>query len=194
MSTHCLTYVHEGGILSRVLVCMFRHHDGYPSGHGAELAAFLNEEIDGLIISGMPGLASRLVYTFYKDHNSDEEDDIKLDAANGGNTEAYNYHVYLDEKNNLTLSYSTSWNSHVNIKIPLDNDKPKYIRVGEFVYKSLGYDSKWKWRKIGIINENDGGFLTGYDLNDDEKFKQFRVSSILDGRINYTKIEDLNIF
>ena len=38
MGTRCLTYVYEG---NSPLVCLYRQFDGYPSGHGAELANFL---------------------------------------------------------------------------------------------------------------------------------------------------------
>lgn len=40
MGTRCLTFVENG--LGEKLVCIYRQFDGYPSGHGAELAEFLS--------------------------------------------------------------------------------------------------------------------------------------------------------
>ena len=40
MGTRCLTYVYEG---NSPLVCLYRQFDGYPSGHGTELANFLKD-------------------------------------------------------------------------------------------------------------------------------------------------------
>lgn len=48
MGTHSLTYVFGG---EEKLVCMYRHFDGYPSGHGAELGNFLK---DFTITTGLP--------------------------------------------------------------------------------------------------------------------------------------------
>ena len=39
MGTRSLTYVYSG---DSAVVCMYRQYDGYPSGHGSELAEFLN--------------------------------------------------------------------------------------------------------------------------------------------------------
>ena len=39
MGTRSLTFVYEG---EKPIVNMYRQFDGYPSGHGAELAEFLN--------------------------------------------------------------------------------------------------------------------------------------------------------
>jgi hypothetical protein len=54
MGTRSLTYVYEGKKEDWVLpfVCMYRQFDGYPAGHGAELADFLN---GGKIVNGIPG-------------------------------------------------------------------------------------------------------------------------------------------
>ena len=66
MGTRSLTYVYEGKKEDWVLpfVCMYRQFDGYPSGHGAELAEFLNS---GKIANGMNCLAAQLVVNFKKD-------------------------------------------------------------------------------------------------------------------------------
>lgn len=97
MGTRSLTYVYDGG--SRV-VCMYRQFDGYPTGHGADLAKFLTSfdaVVNGMafnetrkVANGMPCLAAQLVSNFK--------------VAAGGfylyptNTEdagqEYEYHVY----------------------------------------------------------------------------------------------------
>ena len=48
MGTRCLTYVYDG---DEPFVCMYRQFDGYPSGHGADLADFLH---DGKLVNGIP--------------------------------------------------------------------------------------------------------------------------------------------
>jgi len=97
MGTRSLTYVYDGG--SRV-VCMYRQFDGYPTGHGADLAKFLTSfdaVVNGMafnetrkVANGMACLAAQLVANFK--------------VAAGGfylyptNTEdagqEYEYHVY----------------------------------------------------------------------------------------------------
>ena len=41
MGTRSLTYVHEGGLKSTPLVCMYRQMDGYPTGMGNDLKEIL---------------------------------------------------------------------------------------------------------------------------------------------------------
>lgn len=41
MGTRCLTHIHDEGIDSPVLTVIYRQHDGYPEGHGKELADLL---------------------------------------------------------------------------------------------------------------------------------------------------------
>ena len=60
MGTRSLTYVYEGKREDWVkpFVCMYRQFDGYPSGHGAELADFL---LSGKVVNGIPsGSTERL--------------------------------------------------------------------------------------------------------------------------------------
>lgn len=57
MGTRSLTYVFDND--NEPVVCMYRQFDGYPSGHGSELAEFLNS-FDA-IVNGIPvGDARRL--------------------------------------------------------------------------------------------------------------------------------------
>ena len=53
MGTRSLTYVYEG---ETPIICMYRQFDGYPTGHGQELANFLNELAIHEGISGKPEL------------------------------------------------------------------------------------------------------------------------------------------
>lgn len=48
MGTRCLTFVYDD---NTPLLCMYRQMDGYPSGHGIELAEFLK---DMKIVNGLP--------------------------------------------------------------------------------------------------------------------------------------------
>ena len=43
MGTRSLTYVYDKEVSDLPFMCMYRHYDGYPSGHGAELAKFLKD-------------------------------------------------------------------------------------------------------------------------------------------------------
>jgi len=49
MGTRALTFVYDG---STPIVNMYRQYDGYPSGHGLELAQFLTR---GKLVSGLSG-------------------------------------------------------------------------------------------------------------------------------------------
>lgn len=49
MGTRSLTYVFNDN--RDPIVCMYRQFDGYPSGHGDELAEFLNS---GKVVNGIP--------------------------------------------------------------------------------------------------------------------------------------------
>ena len=71
MSTRSLTFVTENGSLP--IICMYRQSDGYPSGHGKELAEFLHpiKIVDGLgmsdpatVANGAGCLAAQIVAHF----------------------------------------------------------------------------------------------------------------------------------
>ena len=54
------------------------------------------------------------------------------------------------------------------------------LKTVEFVYDKGDGDTKW--RKIAVTVEDDY-YIGGYDLNDSRKFKKFRKSNVLGGRI-----------
>ena len=49
MGTRSLTFVYDG---NKPLINMYRQFDGYPSGHGTELAEFLNSFDE--VVNGLP--------------------------------------------------------------------------------------------------------------------------------------------
>ena len=69
MGTRCLTFVHDG---QDTLINMYRQFDGYPSGHGRELAEFLSgfEIVNGYnekkekLANGMGCLAAQIISHF----------------------------------------------------------------------------------------------------------------------------------
>lgn len=98
MGTRSLTYVYtEEGT---PIVCMYRQFDGYPAGHGVDLAEFLNsgEMVNGIrmdgpqnVFNGMGDLAAQMVAHF------------KIGA--GG--------FYLYPTNNLAQDCWQEWEYHV---------------------------------------------------------------------------------
>ena len=76
MGTRCLTFVYEEyNHVQKPVVNMYRQYDGYPTGHGAELAEFLSAGkmvnglgLDGtgkeLEFNGMSCLAAQMVANF----------------------------------------------------------------------------------------------------------------------------------
>jgi len=179
MSTHCLTTVYIGGIKSKPIVCLHRRHDGDREQHGKELQDFLNAEIADGFTTDMERLAADVVggngFAYLGS-------DITLLVPNAGCKKDYNYHVYLDSSNKLALGYTFGIYNSILTPLTLDhpNVEPKYTEIAEFVYKSAHYDAMWKWRKIGVVSKDTAGFLTGYDLNDENKFKKFNLTSVLD--------------
>ena len=103
MGTRSLTFVYDG---DEPLINMYRQFDGYPSGHGAELAEFL----DGLeVANGMGCLAGQMIANFKKTvggfyiHPVTETDCWQ----------DYEYHVYEDKvvvKNPTEVIFEGAWN------------------------------------------------------------------------------------
>ncbi len=99
MGTRCLTYVYAG---NSPLVCLYRQFDGYPSGHGAELADFLNKiEVGNGILgkpemgefaNGMGCLAAQLIAHFKKSVGG-----FYIHAITDSGGVDYEYHVYANK-------------------------------------------------------------------------------------------------
>jgi len=119
MGTRSLTQVYEHG---EPVVCMYRQLDGYPTGHGAELAEFLNQFdaiTNGIAVgetrktaNGMGCLAAQLI-----GHFKTEAGGFYLYPVNSEDVgEEYDYHIHEDKvvvndswtKENL---FTGSWTS-----------------------------------------------------------------------------------
>jgi len=103
MGTRSLTFVFESykdGDMP--IVCVYRQYDGYPSGHGAELAEFLSgfDIVNGFgekrekLANGMGCLAAQLVA-----HFKTEVGQFYIHAPNLGRDDGqdYEYHVYQNK-------------------------------------------------------------------------------------------------
>lgn len=149
MGTRSLTYLYEEGS-KKPFVCMYRQFDGYPSGHGSELAKFLApikmrngyqmDDKAGTHANGMGCLAAQLVAHLKTDiggiylHSPDTDD--------AG--QEYEYHIYSNrvvvrdcygDKGNAL--FSGSWkNFALWCATPDDDDAPidpadAYETIGE---------------------------------------------------------------
>ena len=99
MGTRALTFVYDG---DKPIVNLYRQYDGYPTGHGAELAEFLNgfTIVNGIgkettrVANGMGCLAAQVVAHF--------KDSVgqfyihSVDATECG--QDYEYHVYQKDQ------------------------------------------------------------------------------------------------
>lgn len=107
MGTRSLTYVIEksknrltGKVRTEKLVNMYRQYDGYPSGHGKELADFLKSGklVNGLgddrttVFNGAGCLAARMVSHF----KGDEAGGFYLYSPTDKSYESYTYLVIVD--------------------------------------------------------------------------------------------------
>ena len=117
MGTRSLTYVYDG---KTPIMCMYRQYDGYLSGHGQELANFLNELTVGNGISGKPELfnfangmgclAAQMIVWFKKTPGGFYIHPIELDQDAW---QDYEYHVYENKvvvKNPGEVIFEGSWN------------------------------------------------------------------------------------
>lgn len=103
MGTRCLTYVYDEGKSDKPFVCMYRQYDGYPSGHGKELAEFLTsgEVVNGIplgskqkMFNGMSCLAAQMVSNFKTDVGN-----IYLYAPEVGQDcmQDFEYHIFSEK-------------------------------------------------------------------------------------------------
>jgi hypothetical protein len=108
MGTRSLTFVYEEafneGDQPEAIINLYRQYDGYPSGHGDELARFLAqfELVNGIPVgeptekkyaNGMPCLAAQLVA-----HFKDEAGGFYLYPVSAKECgQDYEYHIYKDK-------------------------------------------------------------------------------------------------
>ena len=100
MGTRHLTYVYEDS--DTILLCMYGQWDGYPTGHGADLAEFLNSFdaiVNGIPVgdkrkmaNGMGCLAAQLVANFKTDAGGFYLYPTSVEDCG----QDYEYHVYTD--------------------------------------------------------------------------------------------------
>lgn len=101
MGTRSLTYVYDGNRESGTpVVCMYRQMDGYPSGHGSELATYLSAFtiVNGIrgsetarTANGMSCLAAQLVAFFKTEIGQFYLMPTVQDQDSG---QEYEYHIY----------------------------------------------------------------------------------------------------
>ena len=109
MGTRSLTFVYEKYDDKQIpIINMYRQFDGYPSGHGAELAEFLNgfRIVNGYsgdpvkTANGMGCLSAQLVANFKKDIGQ-----FYLHPTNARDCgQEYEYHIIRSENGNLNVS------------------------------------------------------------------------------------------
>ena len=107
MGTRCLTFVYDGSNsddgTNEPIMCIYRQFDGYPSGHGHELAQFLNsktlvngytDKLSSTEANGMSCLAAQLVVQLKHGVGG-----IYIYAPMTGRdySQDYEYHVYDDK-------------------------------------------------------------------------------------------------
>jgi len=107
MGTRCLTFVYDGSNsddgTNEPIMCIYRQFDGYPSGHGHELAQFLNsktlvngytDKLSSTEANGMSCLAAQLVVQLKHGVGG-----IYIYAPMTGRdySQDYEYHVYNDK-------------------------------------------------------------------------------------------------
>jgi hypothetical protein len=102
MGTRSLTFVYEKyGQIQKPVVNMYRQFDGYPEGHGAELAEFLNggrlvnglihtETAEELVFNGMGCLAASMVAHFKQTPGGFYIHPVEVTDCG----QDYEYHVY----------------------------------------------------------------------------------------------------
>ena len=100
MGTRCLTFVYDES--NKPIINMYRQFDGYPTGHGAELAEFLNSGrmVNGLrlgadekFFNGMGCLAAQLVAHFKQESGGFYM--YSVDQKDCG--QDFEYHIMYDD-------------------------------------------------------------------------------------------------
>jgi hypothetical protein len=115
MGTRSLTFVYDG---DKPLVNMYRQFDGYPSGHGVELAEFLasGKMVNGYSsktekqFNGMGCLAAQMIAEF-----KDGVGGFYIHAVTDTDCwQDYEYHVYENKvvvKNPTEVIFEGTWNN-----------------------------------------------------------------------------------
>ena len=107
MGTRCLTFVYDGSNsddgTNEPIMCIYRQFDGYPSGHGHELAQFLNsktlvngytDKLSSTEANGMSCLAAQMIVQFKHGVGGMY---IFAPITGRDHGQDYEYHVYDDK-------------------------------------------------------------------------------------------------
>jgi hypothetical protein len=145
MGTRSLTFVYEEpfnpGDEPQAVINMYRQYDGYPTGHGAELAEFLTqfEMVDGIPFGGVPPekryangmscLAAQMV-THFKGAEAGQFYLYPTSARNCG--QDYEYHVY-SQNNQLQITVTDRGSHFFGITTSERNDVLFQGPLSEFV-------------------------------------------------------------
>jgi hypothetical protein len=126
MGTRSLTFVYEG---NSPIINMYRQFDGYPSGHGAELAEFLmsGEMVNGFSdknakqFNGMGCLAASMIA-----HFKNSVGGFYIHAVTDTDCfQDYEYHVFEDKvvvKNPTEVIFSGSWKEFLSFSTKEEKD------------------------------------------------------------------------
>jgi hypothetical protein len=126
MGTRSLTFVYDG---DKAIINMYRQFDGYPSGHGVELAEFLGsgEMVNGFSdknakqFNGMGCLAASMIA-----HFKNSVGGFYIHAVTDTDCwQDYEYHVYEDKvvvKNPTEVIFSGSWKEFLSFSTKEEKD------------------------------------------------------------------------
>ena len=129
MGTRSLTFVYEG---DKPVINMYRQFDGYPSGHGVELAEFLtpmkvingiggNQNQPGRFANGMGCLAAQMIA-----HFKDSVGGFYIHSVTDTDCwQDYEYHVFENKvvvKNPTEVIFSGDWHDFLGFCYGGDDD------------------------------------------------------------------------
>ena len=140
MSTRCLTRVFNG---EAEVACLYRHHDGYPEGHGKELTDFVFtlRLVNGysssatvpkaLMANGAERMASKIVCFF-------ERNEMAIYPVGAKDVwEDYEYHVMCPERG-TKLGPNGVPCSVVGYKVLREGDTRKLVPIAEYETGMVG--------------------------------------------------------
>lgn len=131
LTTFIETYKDDKGKKKKQeIVTMYRQYDGYPEGHGQELAEFLSEGTlvngiglgDKVVFNGMGCLSAQVVA-----HFKDGAGGIYLQRANKNSWEEYRYHIIGDfDTKEITVKV---------IEVGYVNSKGDYVNKNRTIFE-----------------------------------------------------------
>jgi len=168
------------------ILSFYRQTDSYFDGHGTELQEFLKDVIivNGYnsgtpkkAANGMKCLAAQLVAHFKNGIGG-------IYIINHDDEQEYNYDIRYVRPGKVSL-IGDNW-KEVKVFPLYSEPEVEYDTVAEFVYPRR--DGEMVWRKIGVA-EHNADYIEGVDLNENKRFKRFRLDRVLDGKIITTPVE-----